>query len=219
MKNIVVLLGLVAVLLVSGCGFEEQVAENKEIKAKESHKVNNQKKEQEESVDLVTESNEVHADVGEDLTELEKVEAFLTFMERDIEKVSRYEVEAFDSHNSVTGEDYTDDFVMYDELVNHTIPTYEKAVAAAREIEVQSEELVTVKEQVVIATETFYEALLLEKQALEDQDEALIVEFQAKLEEYYQLIDAYHTDMELLAEKYNVNYEPDQPITDETETL
>lgn len=133
-------------------------------------------------------------------------DAVLKFINVDVAAVSTYEVQAFDSLASVSGGNYTDDETMYLELVETTIPAYEKAVAQAKTIDVQGEELVGMKKQIEKATETFYEGLILQRQALEQQDENLMTQSNLKLEEYFQLVDAYHADMELLSKKYDIEY-------------
>lgn len=77
----------------------------------------------------------------------------------------------------------------------------------AESIEGEIPELEEMTERIVTATQIFYDSLLIEKQALEEQDEVLIEESNAKIEEYYRLVESYHSDMKFLAEKYDVTYQ------------
>ncbi|KZE63738.1 hypothetical protein AWM68_11525 [Fictibacillus phosphorivorans] len=147
----------------------------------------------------------------------EQQEAILQFINVDVARVSSYEMEAFDSLAKVSGENYTDDETMYLELVENTIPAYEKALAEVKNIEVQGQELEEMKKRLLVATETFYEAILLQKQALEQQSEELMVESNFKLEEYIQLVDAYHLELELLSLKYKVEYERNDENTEKSD--
>lgn len=72
----------------------------------------------------MTSSEEPNTSV--DATFEEQQEAILQFINVDVARVSSYEMEAFDSLARVSGENYTDDETMYLELVENTIPAYEK---------------------------------------------------------------------------------------------
>ncbi|MFG6497296.1 hypothetical protein P8610_18175 [Fictibacillus sp. UD] len=147
----------------------------------------------------------------------EQQEAILQFINVDVARVSSYEMEAFDSLARVSGENYTDDETMYLELVENTIPAYEKALAEAQNIEVQGKELEEMKKRLLEATGTFYEALLLQKQALEQQSKELMNQSNLKLDEYFQLVDTYHLELELLSKEYEVKYEKNSEKTEESD--
>ncbi|MFI8687824.1 hypothetical protein [Rossellomorea sp. NPDC077527] len=202
------LFGLVVVtaVLLSGCG-EVQISINKD---EGSEKVENtNKKNESEKVDLVNDEMD-----SEKMTDADKQEAVLQFINEDIKKVAEYEVAAFQSLASVSGVHYTDDPTLYRELTTITIPAYEKALEEAKGIETEIPELEEMKNRIVTATQTFYDALILEKKAIKDQDEGLIEESNAKVDEYYMLVETYHSDMKLLAEKYEVTYELDEQNLD-----
>lgn len=147
----------------------------------------------------------------------EQQEAILQFINVDVARVSSFEMEAFESLASVSGENYTDDETMYLELVQNTIPAYEKALAEVSNIDVQGQELEEMKKRLLEATETFYEAILLQKQALEQQSEELMVESNYKLEKYFQLVESYHLELELLSKKYEVEYERNGDNTEKSD--
>lgn len=138
----------------------------------------------------------------------EKRDAFLEYVNEEITKTSELEMKAFVSLDSVTGNNYTDDQTMHDELVNTTIPAYEEAVSEAKKIEPKIKELEPMKEQIVKATETFHEALLMQKEAIEKQDKDLIQQGNEKMMEYKSIIDEYHAGMKELAKKLKVDYQP-----------
>ncbi|MGG4165925.1 hypothetical protein ABEW00_00360 [Rossellomorea vietnamensis] len=193
-------LALITALLLSGCG-EVQISINKdqEVEAETGSAKN-------EKVDLINDESE-----SEKTKEADKQKAILQFINEDIYKVAEYEVVAFQSLASVSGVNYTDDQTVYRELTTITIPAYEKALNEAHGIEAGIPELEEMADRVVTATQTFYDSLILEKKAIEDQEEGLINESNAKMEEYYKLVDAYHSDMKLLAEEYNVTYDLNEP--------
>ena len=195
-------LALITAVLLSGCG-EVQISINKD---QEVEAETGSTKKEKEKVDLINDEPE-----SEKMKEADKQKAILQFINEDIYKVAEYEVVAFQSLASVSGVNYTDDQTVYRELTTITIPAYEKALNEAQAIETGIPELEEMANRVVTATQTFYDALILEKKAIEDQDEGLINESNAKMEEYYKLVDAYHSDMKLLAEEYNVTYDLNEP--------
>ncbi|WGG45635.1 hypothetical protein [Rossellomorea sp. DA94] len=193
-------LALITAVLLSGCG-EVQISINKDQEVEAE--TGSAKK---EKVDLISDESK-----SEKMKEADKQKAILQFINEEIYKVAEYEVVAFQSLASVSGVNYTDDQTVYKELTTITIPAYEKALNEAQGIEAGIPELEEMANRVVTATQTFYDALILEKKAIEDQDEGLINESNAKMEEYYKLVDAYHSDMKLLAEEYNVTYDLNEP--------
>lgn len=202
MKKLLWLSVIIPVLL-SGCG-EVQISINKDQEVESKEPVSN--KNDNEKVELMNDGSE-----SEEVTDVDKQKAILQFINEDIYKVAEYEVVAFQSLASVSGVNYTDDPTVYHELTRNTIPAYEKALKEAKGIEAEIPELEVMTDRIVTATQTFYDALILEKKAIEDQDEDLINQSNAKMEEYYKLVEAYHSDMQLLAEEYGVTYDLNEP--------
>lgn len=132
------------------------------------------------------------------------------FINNDVAKVSAYETEANEALETATGDNFKSDEELYKVLINQVIPTYEKAVNEAKNIEVTSSELKPLKKQMEEATSTYYDALQLEKQGLETKEEDLFGQSNAKAQEYLLLIKDYHEDMAKLAKKYDIDYQSEQ---------
>ncbi len=190
-------------LLLGGCGKEETAAPTKE---KETEKLNAEEKKQEKNIEREKPLEEEKKDASK-TTEYEKQEMLMKFVNEDIARISYYEEKANAALSTVSGANYTGDEKLYDVLINEVLPAYKKAVAGAVALEPEMEELKPITDLVVEATGTYYEALLLEKEALEKQDILLIEEANAKAAEYEQMISEYHSQMKELSEKYNVIYE------------
>ncbi|MHA7138362.1 hypothetical protein ACRTEV_13960 [Rossellomorea arthrocnemi] len=196
-------LSVITAVLLSGCG-EVQISINKDQEVKSGETGSNKK--DNEKVELLNDGVE-----SEEMTDADKQKAILQFINEDIYKVAEYEVVAFQSLASVSGVNFTDDPTVYKELTRNTIPAYEKALKEAKDIEAEIPELEVMTDRIVTATQTFYDALILEKKAIEDQDEDLINQSNAKIEEYYKLVETYHSDMKVLAEEYGVTYDLNEP--------
>ena len=185
LKNVMFTLLAICCLVLAGCNYEVKVSSN----SNEGQETNS-------------------ADKENTLSEKEKQAALLDFINGDIAKVSSFEVEAFQSFSSVSGENYINDELMYEELTSTTVPAYEKALEETEKLEAPFPEMEPLLEQIKTASNAFYEALLLQKQALEEQDEEIMNQANEKLLEYSDLIGAYHEDMKALTNEYNIDYEP-----------
>jgi coenzyme F420-reducing hydrogenase delta subunit len=58
----------------------------------------------------------------------------------------------------------------------------------------------------------YYDALLLEKEALEKKDQEWIQQSNAKGEEYVNALNEFHEEMEKLAKEYGIDYQKTQWI-------
>lgn len=183
MRNFTFTLLAICCLVLTGCNNEGKVSSN-------------------EGEETISGDNE------NTLSEKEKQTGLLDFINEDIAKVSSFEMEAFQSFDSVSGENYINDELMYEELTTTTIPAYEKALEETEKLEAPFPELEPMLEQIKNASNTFYDALVLQKQALEEQDAEIMNQANEKLLEYRNQIGAYHADMKALTEDYNIDYEP-----------
>ena len=143
----------------------------------------------------------------EDLSFEDKQKEIVEFINNDIQKMVTYETEANEQLATVSGENYRSDEELYEVLTSKVIPTYEKAVNEAKNLPVSTKELEPLKTQIEEATGTYYEALMLEKEALEKKDEELIEKSNSKAQEYMELITSYHEDMQDLASEYDIEYQ------------
>ncbi|WP_404469226.1 hypothetical protein [Sutcliffiella horikoshii] len=183
MKKLTFILLAICCILLTGCNYEVTVS----------------KKEGEETGST---------DGDTTLSKQDKQTSILDFINKDIAQVSSFEMEAFESYSAVTGENYLNDEIIYEELTTITIPAYERALDATERLKAPFQELEPMIEQIKIASNTFYEALLLQKQALEEQDEEIMNQANEKLQEYSELIGTYHENMKALSKEFGIDYEP-----------
>ena len=174
---------LIASLMLAGCSGEEKEtvqetkAEGKEEKGEES------------------------------LSKKEKQELIYDYINADVKKVSDYEMKAMTIIQEVTSDPAVDPQTIYDAFVNEVIPTYEKAVKEAKSIEPPLEELEPLHEMVEKASGLYLEALKLEVESADTGDAALKEKANDKMEEYSEVLKSYHSEMEKLAKKYDLDYE------------
>ncbi|WP_071461493.1 hypothetical protein [Bacillus massilinigeriensis] len=144
----------------------------------------------------------------EKMSNFEKQQAIIHFINKDLSKLNEYEQEAKLAFLSVTGENFTNDQEVYDALNEEIIPKYKKAVDEAENLDVKMKELKPIKEELELATSYFYESMVMKRKAVEQQDRQLAEDSDKKLLEHNDTIMQYHKDLETLAKKYNVKYEP-----------
>ena len=105
----------------------------------------NEGSEKEETKHVATEEKQ--------LTNKEKQEAVIVYINEDVQDVAKYEMEAFSVMESVQGENYVDDQTTYDALVKEIIPLYEKAIAEAKSLQPAINDLELPLKMMVEATE------------------------------------------------------------------
>jgi len=137
----------------------------------------------------------------------EKQKEIVDFINEDMNEIASYETKANEALATVSGENFKNDEELYAVLTTEVIPEYEKAIEKAKALEVNVEELKPIKDKIEEALGVYYDALLLEKEALEKTDKELIEQSNEKGSEYLTAISEYHEEMGKLAEEYGIDYQ------------
>ncbi|WP_368658101.1 hypothetical protein AB3Z07_24985 [Metabacillus halosaccharovorans] len=140
----------------------------------------------------------------------EKQKEIVDFINEDMNEIASYETKANEALATVSGENFKNDEELHSVLTSEVIPEFEKAIETAESLEVNVEELEPIKDKLEEALGIYYDALLLEKEALEKTDQELIEQSNAKGEEYMNALNEYHEEMEKLATEYEIDYERTQ---------
>ena len=140
----------------------------------------------------------------------EKQKEIVDFINEDMNEIVGYETKANEALATVSGANFKNDDELYAVLTNEVIPEYEKAIETAESLELSVEELKPIKDKMAEAISIYYDALLLEKEALEKTDQELIQQSNAKGEEYVNVLNQFHEEMEKLAKEYGINYQRTQ---------
>jgi hypothetical protein len=128
----------------------------------------------------------------------------LVYVNEDLVKVTELEEHAVSSYESVTGVNYTDDFTLYDALINEVIPTYQEFTKELEAIEVETDEVREIHEDYIEAANLQYNAFVKILTALENQDRQLIEEANGMLDEARKMFRDFQYDAKKLAEEHNV---------------
>ena len=196
----------------------QAIKDNDDQLKKQSEKLftefSGQFKEYNSSVDQLAEEYEIEYEPMTLLSEKEASEYqenqqyILTYINEKAGRIAVYENKAVQYMDSVTGENYTDDQTVYETLINMVIPTYEKAVAEAKNITPEINELQKAQDLLVQATETYLKGFQLHAKAIEEQDKGTLNKSEMSVSEYFRLLEQYHAELKKVANSYEIDYEP-----------
>lgn len=131
-------------------------------------------------------------------------EELLDYINTDMSALADKEATAIDAYEKATGENYTDDQTLYNELTNVIIPTYKEFVEQLEEVKVESDELKELHEMYVEAANTQYNAFLKIVDAIEKGDTGIISEANEMLSEARNQLRTYQSELEKLAKEHDV---------------
>lgn len=139
----------------------------------------------------------------------EKQEMLLQYINNDIVAMGEIETKLLASYGSVTGENYTDDNVMYREFSDNTVnlarQLNDKAVEVASKI--TDEDILEVHRVYMDYSNKYLSVITIMLSALENQDSAQVTEANEKLNEANNLALDYRTKLNNLAKENNVEIE------------
>lgn len=135
-----------------------------------------------------------------------KQEILLEYINNDIEDLVELETELLESYESVTGSNYENDAITYNELSNTTIylarELNDEAVDIA--VSITDDELVEVHKLYVNCSNKYLNAITLILSALENQDYELAAEANELLNEGNNYGIDFRKELRKLADKYHV---------------
>lgn len=134
-------------------------------------------------------------------------EDLLNYINTELSTLADLETEALQKYESVTGDNYTDDFVLYETLSNEIIPTYRKFVEGLEEIKPKTKEVQELHGLYVEAANTQYNAFVQIMAAIEQLDTNIIANANEKLSEGRKKLREFETKLLELAEEHNVTLE------------
>lgn len=178
--------------ILAGCSQETSTQQKEESKEKTQQQVKNAKEEgKKEKKDP-------------ELSYEEKREIILNFFQNEVGTATKLEVEALQSITTSSGGIQSSHSIISTETVNQKIPDYEAALTQMKGIEPKIPELERLTEQMLLASEIYYEVLELQKKGIEKQNLSLLQKANEKLTEYLMVVEDYHFEMEELKQKYKL---------------
>jgi hypothetical protein len=130
----------------------------------------------------------------------------LLYINTELPNIVVYETDAVAAYESVSGDNYTDDYTMYETLTETVIPTYRKLVEGIEAItlRLKTNEVRDLNEKYVEAADTQMNGFIVLMTALETQDGSLIVGFNERLDKGRRLTREWQIELQALCDKNGV---------------
>jgi hypothetical protein len=132
----------------------------------------------------------------------------LAYINTELVEIAQYETDAVAAYDSVSGDNYTDDYTMYESLTDDVIPNYRKLVAGVEAITVRlkTSEVRALNEKYIEAANTQMNAFIILQNMLETQDTSKMVDFNERLDRGRRLIRDWQIDLQDLCKKNGVTF-------------
>ena len=128
----------------------------------------------------------------------------INYINVELPKVEDLDSKVRDDYSSVTGDNYKNDKTTYDELTKEIIPNSKKLTEQAEEITPNTEEVRSLHELFISATNNDYSAFLIIESALETQDVSKVSAGNDKLDAGRKDMRDFGAKLKALETKYNV---------------
>jgi hypothetical protein len=134
----------------------------------------------------------------------------MTYVNKDLLEIADLEIEAISSYSSVSGENYTDDWIMYDTMDTVILPAYEEFITKLESIRPKTKEVRDIHELYIEGTNAQLQGFKLILVALELQSHDKIFEANQLLDEGRAKLRQFQNELEDLMEEYDVEYEEEK---------
>ncbi|EOD01753.1 hypothetical protein [Caldisalinibacter kiritimatiensis] len=131
----------------------------------------------------------------------------INYYDKELSKISKLEEEAIDAYHSVIGDNYVDDYTLYNELEEVIIPKYGEFVNELKNISFTTKEVNKLNQIYIKAAEKQYNAFMQMKQAIEKQDKSLVMKANENLENARKLLKDWERELERLAEENKIKFQ------------
>ncbi len=131
----------------------------------------------------------------------------INYINTELPKVAELEFEAIDSYGSVSGQNYTDDWTMYEIIDTVTIPAYEEFITKLESIRPKTEAVREIHEIYIEGSNAQLQGFKKIRVALEQQDYDKVFEANEHLDEGRAKIRQFQIKLEDLMHEHGVEYE------------
>lgn len=137
----------------------------------------------------------------------EKQDALLKYLNEDLKTAEEYEDIVVTTYDSITGDNYTDDYTLYSELKNTILPNSLKLIDSVESIECSFDELRNVHELYLNAINKQHQAFTIILSALENQDYSQVAEANELLSQARKGVRDYMAELKTLCTDNDVSLE------------
>ncbi len=118
--------------------------------------------------------------------------------------IAELEQKSLEAYASVTGDNYTTDQRVYEELRDFVVPNYKRFVDGLRNIAIENEEVRGVHGIYMQAAESIYDGFRTKMMGIENKDENIIVQGNKKIEKGEAEIERWRSELRELYKKHGV---------------
>jgi len=138
-------------------------------------------------------------------------EDLLNYINKELPKVVEAENTAITAWGSVSGDNYEDDYTMYETLTETVIPTYREFIneLEAITIRLKTKEVRALNEKYIEAATAQNNAFILLKNILETQDGGRTTDVNERLDKGRRLVREWQMEIQDLCKKNGVQFNPD----------
>ncbi len=126
------------------------------------------------------------------------------YVNQDLLGIADLEKEALADYASVTGDNYTTDQKVYEELKNYVIPLYGRFLDELRGINIGNEKIRKVHGVYVSGAELLYDGFKTKMMGIEMDNEDVIIQGNEKIEKGRDEVNRWRTELFELYKKYGV---------------
>lgn len=128
----------------------------------------------------------------------------LTYINDEMIPLSDLEDEILQDFDAVTGEKYTDDFTLYNQLNDVLIPKYQTFIVRIESVKPETKEVKELHELFIDSHNHQYNAMLKILIGIDEQDENVILEANQMLDESRKGLRNFMSEVDELADKHGV---------------
>ena len=138
-------------------------------------------------------------------------EDLLNYINTELPKVAEVETIAIEAYDSVSGDNYEDDYTMYETLTETVIPTYRKLLTGIEGITVRlkTKEVRALNEKYIEAVTTQNNGFALLMNILETQDASKIPDFNERMDKGRKLVREWQIEIQDLCRKNGIQFNPE----------
>jgi vacuolar-type H+-ATPase subunit I/STV1 len=128
-----------------------------------------------------------------------------TYVDDTLPPLFKTESKVIDKYDSVIGNNYINDSVLYATLVSEVIPQYNDFIDDLENAEIETDEVQKVHDNFIKAAKTQEEGFEILKTAIENQDSMKVEKANQKINEARTIVETYRDELNKLADEQDVD--------------
>lgn len=128
----------------------------------------------------------------------------INYINNELSKIAELDERIASGYESVSGENYVDDYTTYTEISDNALPLLIELIDKLEDISPQTEEVRGLNEKLIERYSVSHSGMILLLSAIEKKDSSIIVEANEKFDKGKRLQREFDAELEALCEKHDV---------------